>query len=150
MPNFAALYMIVSLSSLGLPLLNGFIGEFRILSGVFEVSKTWAVWGVLGIVLGAAYLLWLYQRVMFGPVTNPANTNLPDLNLREYVTLLPLIFWAFWIGVYPKPFFQYIDEPAKQIVVQVNPDYFKTAPMSGTVAPAGSGSNAALPAAGSR
>jgi NADH-quinone oxidoreductase subunit M len=151
MPNFAALYMIVSLSSLGLPLLNGFIGEFRILSGVFEVSKTWAVWGVLGIVLGAAYLLWLYQRVMFGPVTNPANTNLPDLNLREYITLVPLILWAFWIGVYPKPFFQYIDEPAKQIVMQVNPDYFKPAPTSGAVTtPAGAGSNAALPAAGSR
>src|SRR5882724_6973275 len=96
MPNFAALYMIVSLSSLGLPLLNGFIGEFTILRGVFEVSRTWAVWSVTGIVLGAAYLLWLYQRVMFGPVTNPANTNLPDLNLREYATLVPLILWAFW------------------------------------------------------
>ena len=76
---------------------------------VFEVNRMWAVWGVSGIVLGAAYLLWLYQRVMFGPVTNPANRNLPDLNLREYVTLVPLILWAFWIGIYPKPFFHYLD-----------------------------------------
>src|SRR6516164_8432701 len=66
MPNFAAIYLIISLSSLGMPLLNGFIGEFTILQGTFVVSKAWAAWGTLGIVLGAAYLLWLYQRVMFG------------------------------------------------------------------------------------
>jgi NADH-quinone oxidoreductase subunit M len=128
MPNFAAIYMIVSLSSLGLPLLNGFIGEFTILRGVFEVSRTWAVWGVFGIVLGAAYLLWLYQRVMFGPVTNPLNANLPDLNLREYATLLPLVILAFWIGIYPKPFFNYLDKPVARIVRQVNPDYYKNLP----------------------
>src|SRR5712692_1167643 len=72
-PNFAAIYMIISLSSLGLPLLNGFIGEFTILRGVYENSIKYAAWAVIGIILGAAYLLWLYQRVMFGPVTNPAN-----------------------------------------------------------------------------
>jgi NADH-quinone oxidoreductase subunit M len=82
MPNFAAVYMIATLSSLGLPLLNGFIGEFTILSGIYQVSLRMAAWAVIGIVLGAAYLLWLYQRVMFGPVTNPANEHLPDLNAR--------------------------------------------------------------------
>jgi NADH-quinone oxidoreductase subunit M len=132
MPNFAALYMIVSLSSLGLPLLNGFIGEFIILRGVFEVSHTWAVWAVTGIVLGAAYLLWLYQRVMFGPITNPVNANLPDLNLREYATLVPLILWAFWIGIYPKPFFHYLDKPVERIVRQVTPNYYGDAPPSTT------------------
>jgi NADH-quinone oxidoreductase subunit M len=132
MPNFAALYMIISLSSLGLPLLNGFIGEFMILRGVFEVNHTWAVWAVTGIVLGAAYLLWLYQRVMFGPVTNPANTNLPDLNLREYATLVPLILWAFWIGIYPKPFFHYLDKPVERIVRQVTPNYYGDAPPATT------------------
>ncbi|MGD0841993.1 MAG: NADH-quinone oxidoreductase subunit M, partial [Candidatus Acidiferrales bacterium] len=80
MPNFAAIYMIITLSSLGLPLLNGFIGEFTILRGVFEVSFAWAAWASLGIVLGAAYLLWLYQRVMFGNITNPANEHLADMN----------------------------------------------------------------------
>jgi NADH-quinone oxidoreductase subunit M len=129
MPNFAAIYMIVSLSSLGLPLLNGFIGELTILSGVFQVNRMWAVWGVFGIVLGAAYLLWLYQRVMFGPVTNPANVNLPDLNLREYVTLIPLVLWAFWIGIYPKPFFTYLDQPVARIVQQASPDYYKQLPV---------------------
>jgi len=125
MPNFAAIYLIISLSSLGMPLLNGFIGEFTILQGAFQVSKAWAAWGSLGVVLGAAYLLWLYQRVMFGPVTQFANEELPDLNLREYATLVPLVILAFWIGIYPKPFFAIIDKPVEKIVQQVNPDFYR-------------------------
>ena len=124
MPNFAAVYLIISLSSLGMPLLNGFIGEFTILQGAFQVSKAWAAWGSLGVVLGAAYLLWLYQRVMFGPVTQFANEELPDLNLREYATLIPLVILAFWIGIYPKPFFALIDKPVEKIVQQVNPNFY--------------------------
>jgi NADH-quinone oxidoreductase subunit M len=125
MPNYAAIYLIITLSSLGMPILNGFIGEFTILQGAFVVSKAWAAWGTLGIVLGAAYLLWLYQRVMFGPVTQDVNKALPDLNLREYAVLVPLVFMAFWIGIYPKPFFAYIDKPVDKIVHQVNPDFYK-------------------------
>ncbi len=126
MPNFAAIYLIISLSSLGMPLLNGFIGEFTILQGAFQVSKAWAAWGSLGVVLGAAYLLWLYQRVMFGPVTQFANENLPDLNLREYATLVPLVILAFWIGIYPKPFFALIEKPVQKIVEQVNPNFYQS------------------------
>ena len=125
MPNFAAIYLIISLSSLGMPLLNGFIGEFTILQGAFQVSKAWAAWGALGVVLGAAYLLWLYQRVMFGPVTHAINEKLPDLNLREYATLVPLVVLAFWIGIYPKPFFAYLDKPVQKIVEQVNPRFYE-------------------------
>src|SRR5437660_5384239 len=125
MPNFAAIYLIATLSSLGLPLLNGFIGEFTILSGVFQVSLRWTAWAVVGIVLGAAYLLWLYQRVMFGPVTNPMNEHLPDLNMREYATLVPLMLLAFWIGIYPKPFFALIEKPVQKIVEQVNPNFYQ-------------------------
>jgi NADH-quinone oxidoreductase subunit M len=124
MPNFAAIYLIISLSSLGMPLLNGFIGEFTILQGVFSVSKAWAAWGTLGIVLGAAYLLWLYQRTMFGPITHDINKALPDLNLREYAVLLPLVALAFWIGIYPKPFFAYLEKPVQRIVQQVNPNFY--------------------------
>ncbi len=124
MPNFAAVYMIITLSSLGLPLLNGFIGEFTILRGAYEVSIKYTAWASFGIILGAAYLLWLYQRVMFGPVTNPKNENMPDLNAREYATLLPLVALAFWIGIYPKPLFDIIDRPVQQIVEQVNPGYY--------------------------
>src|SRR6202795_3713478 len=124
MPNFAAIYMIATLSSLGLPLLNGFIGEFTILRGTYEVSIRYTAWASIGIVLGAAYLLWLYQRVMFGPVTNPANEHMADLNAREYATLIPLVLLAFWIGIYPKPLFTVLDVPVRQIVEQVNPGYY--------------------------
>jgi NADH-quinone oxidoreductase subunit M len=140
MPNFAAIYLIVSLSSLGMPLLNGFIGEFTILQGVFSVSKTWAAWASLGIVLGAAYLLWLYQRTIFGPVTHEANKALPDLNLREYAVLLPLVALTFWIGIYPKPFFAYLEKPVQRIVQQVNPGFYQAnralVPVSSAAAPA--------------
>jgi NADH-quinone oxidoreductase subunit M len=128
MPNFAAIYLIASLSSLGMPVLNGFIGEFTILKGVFEVNKMWAAWGAIGIVLGAAYLLWLYQRVMYGPVTKPENQNLPDLNLREWACFLPLVAICFWIGLYPKPFFRVMDAPVRQIVQRVNPHYYAQTP----------------------
>ncbi len=130
MPNYATIYLIITLSSLGMPLLNGFIGEFLILRGTFEVTgfangKVFAAWAVAGIVLGAAYLLWLYQRVMFGKVTNAANEKLPDLNLREWACLVPLVLAALWIGIYPGPVLKYLDEPAHAIVQRVNPDYFK-------------------------
>ncbi len=128
MPTFAAIYLIVSLSSLGMPLLNGFIGEVTILQGTFVVSKAWAAWASLGIVLGAAYLLWLYQRTMFGPVTHDVNKTLPDMNLREHAVLLPLVVMAFWIGIYPKPFFAVIEKPVERIVRQVNPGFYPAVP----------------------
>jgi NADH-quinone oxidoreductase subunit M len=138
--------MIATLSSLGLPLLNGFIGEFTILSGIYQVSLRFAAWAVIGIVLGAAYLLWLYQRVMFGPVTNPANEHLPDLNAREYATLIPLVLLAFWIGIYPKPLFTVLEAPVHQIVEQVNPGYYNAAsPASPATAVAAAPARAVLP-----
>ena len=142
MPNFAAVYLIVSLSSLGMPLLNGFIGEFTILRGTFEVNKTWAAWASLGVILGAAYLLWLYQRVMFGPVTNAANEHLPDLTPREYATLLPLVALALWIGIYPKPLFVYLEQPVKEIVERVNPGYYKAERLT---LPSAGGEKVAIP-----
>jgi NADH-quinone oxidoreductase subunit M len=152
MPNFAAVYLIVTLSSLGMPLLNGFIGEFTILRGVFEVSWQWAAWGVLGVILGAAYLLWLYQRVMFGSVTNPANEHLPDLNAREYATLIPLVVLAFWIGIYPAPLFKVVEQPVRRLVETVHPGYYADWHTPGEKAAAESGAVAApvaeTPAAG--
>src|ERR1700681_3563138 len=148
MPNFAAIYMIATLSSLGLPLLNGFIGEFVILRGMYEVNIRYVAWAVIGIVLGAAYLLWLYQRVMFGPVTNPANEHLADLNAREYATLVPLIILCFWIGIYPKPIFRLLERPVQQIVEQVNPGYYGAEHASApgiNAAPAPGGINEATP-----
>ncbi len=121
MPVYATLFMIVMLSSIGLPLLNGFIGEFTILQGAFEANWHWAAWAVTGIVLGAAYMLWLYQRTMFGACENPKNLALKDLSLREIATLVPLIIWALWIGLYPKPFFKVLEQPVGAIVERVNP-----------------------------
>jgi NADH-quinone oxidoreductase subunit M len=117
MPLYATFFMIIALSSLGLPTLNGFIGEFTILIGVFHHSWVWALFAATGIVLGAAYLLWMYQRVFFGEITNDKNKGLSDLNLREQWTLIPLIVMAFWIGLYPKPFFRLM-EPAVDRVLQ--------------------------------
>jgi len=123
MPWYAAVTLIMFLSSMGLPLLNGFIGEFTILQGVYPEDKRWAAWAVIGIVLGAAYLLWLYQRVFFGPVTNPKNEKLHDLTPREVFYFTPLLILAFVIGIYPKPFFQILEQPCNQIVRTVRPDY---------------------------
>jgi len=146
MPNYATIYLIITLSSLGMPLLNGFIGEFLILRGTFEATgfgpgnpingKLFAAWAVAGIVLGAAYLLWLYQRVMFGKVTNPANEKLPDLNLREFACLVPLVLAALWIGIYPAPVLKYLEEPANAIVQRVNPEYFNARAASASAVPA--------------
>src|SRR6266511_4122283 len=116
MPVYATYFMVMALSSMGLPLLNGFIGEFTILQGAFARSFWWAFFACLGIVLGAAYLLWLYQRVFFGEITIPANANLPDLSVREQLTLAPLVVAALWIGLYPKPIFDVLRTPSENIV----------------------------------
>ena len=123
-PNFAKVFAFAMLSSAGLPLLNGFVGEFTILQGAFETNRAWAALAVPGVVLGAAYLLWLYQRTMLGAVTNPANEKLPDLSLREWVVFAPLIAWALWIGVYPKPYFDILEKPVALLVERVRPEYF--------------------------
>ncbi|MEJ7605219.1 MAG: NADH-quinone oxidoreductase subunit M [Bryobacteraceae bacterium] len=121
MPHYAIVFAIAMFSSAGLPLLNGFIGEFTILQGVFESNRAWAAFAASGIVLGAAYLLWLYQRTMLGEITNEKNRLLPDLNLREWAVFLPLLLWAFWIGIYPKPHFDVLNKSVQTIVERVNP-----------------------------
>ncbi len=128
MPVYATIFLVMTLSSIGMPGLNGFIGEFFILQGTFAAPGLWiyAALAVIGIVLGAAYMLWLYQRVMFGKLEKEENKALPDLNLREVVTFVPLIILAFWIGIYPTYFTKYLDEPVHAIVERVRADYFKT------------------------
>ena len=128
MPTFSTIFLIVTLSSLGLPLMNNFIGEFLTLRGAFEARVLWGALATVGIILGAAYMLWLYQRVFFGPVTNKANEGLKDLDAREAWQFAPLILLIFWIGVYPKPLLSYINPQTEVVVAQVSPDYFKTGP----------------------
>ena len=114
MPMYATIALIMFMSSMGLPLLNGFVGEFTILQGTFMENKWWAAWAAPGVILAAAYLLWLFQRVFFGPNNNPKNANLKDLSAREMATFVPLVILAFAIGLYPKPLFQISGDAGEQ------------------------------------
>ena len=122
MPVFATIFMIMTMSSIGLPLLNGFIGEGMILMGAFQAFPWAAVVATLGIILGAAYMLWMFQRVMFGPIT-AVNEKMDDLNLREILYFAPLVVAAFWIGLYPKPIMDVMDAPVRKLVEQVTPGF---------------------------
>jgi NADH-quinone oxidoreductase subunit M len=128
MPVYATLTLIIFLASMGLPLLNGFIGEFMILAAAYAANKIWAYWAVSGVVLGAAYLLWLYQRVFWGKITNEENRHLKDINGRELATLVPLVVLCFWIGIYPKPFLAFLERPLSQLADIVQPGKFVPQP----------------------
>ncbi len=104
MPIFAIIFMIVTLSSIGLPGLNGFVGEFLILLGTFQVNKLYATIAATGVIFAACYMLWMFQRVVFGKVTNDKNKDLKDLSWREIAIFAPLILFIVWIGVYPSTF----------------------------------------------
>ena len=104
MPVYAAVFLVVLLSSIGLPGTNGFIGEFLVLLGAFHTEPWWAILGATGVILGAVYMLWMFQRVMFGPVTHRENETLPDLSLRERLVFAPLLLLILWIGIMPQPF----------------------------------------------
>jgi NADH-quinone oxidoreductase subunit M len=123
MPVYAAIFLIMTMSSIGLPTLNGFIGEFLILQGAFTYSKMWAAFAASGVVLGAAYMLYLYQRTMFGKIENPKNEHLLDLNHREFATFAPLLVLAVWIGLYPSPFLRRLESSVNHIVMRVNSQY---------------------------
>jgi NADH-quinone oxidoreductase subunit M len=133
MPMYATLFLIAALSSMGLPALNGFIGEFTILLGAANRNIWWAVFAAVGIVLGAAYLLWLYQRVFWGPLDNPANKSVRDLNRRELGLMVALVAVMVWIGIYPKPIFDMLDKPVEYVVQKVDPAYYN-APANAQVA----------------
>jgi NADH-quinone oxidoreductase subunit M len=123
MPVYAAVFLVMTMSSIGLPALNGFIGEFLILQGVFVHSKMWAAFAASGVVLGAAYMLYLYQRTMFGKIENPKNEKLLDMNLREFATFAPLLVLAVWIGIYPKPFIDRLQSSVAHVIARVSPEY---------------------------
>ena len=123
MPGYAAVFLAMVMTAIGLPLLAVFISEFLALRGAFEANPYWAGWAALGIILNAGYFLWLYQRMFFGNIENPKNEKLIDLDVREWAYMAPLVIMALWIGVYPKPFLAYIQQPVNAIVKQVRPNY---------------------------
>src|SRR5204863_4701533 len=101
MPVYAAFFLFVVLASVGLPLLNGFVGEFLVLSGAFQARAVYGILGATGVIWSAGYLLWMYQRVFFGKVTHEVNNALPDLDLREKTALVPAAAMALVMGVAP-------------------------------------------------
>src|SRR6266849_4278546 len=118
-PALSVLFLIVCLSSLGLPGLNGFVGEFLILVGAFQVNRLAAVLATAGIIFAAVYLLWMYQRVVFGPVTREENRRLADLSAREWVILGPVVALIIWIGVYPVPLTSKTEASVQALITQV-------------------------------
>ncbi|OAN63779.1 NADH dehydrogenase [Balneola sp. EhC07] len=121
MPIFTVMFMIATLASIGLPGLNGFVGEFLILNGSFfsELydNKVFAILAASGVILAAVYMLWMFQRVMFGPLENEENKKLVDLNAREIGLLVPLVIFMFWIGIHPVNFTKYSENQVTELII---------------------------------
>ena len=118
-PVFCTFFMITTLSSIGLPGLNGFVGEFLILLGTFKANPVIGIIAASGVILAAVYMLWMFQRVVWGEVTNEENRNMKDLSIREWVVLVPLVVLMFWIGVYPRSFTGKTEASVKHLISQV-------------------------------
>ena len=135
MPIFATIFMIVTLSSVGLPGTNGFVGEYLILLGSFESSlRWWTVIATSGVIFSAVYMLWMFQRVMFGELDNPKNQVLEDLNLREIAIMVPLIVLIFVMGVYPNPFIEKMTPSVQKLIAKARIEPVATAKVEAPVA----------------
>jgi outer membrane biosynthesis protein TonB len=119
MPVFAACFGVVTMSSIGLPMLNGFVGEFLILVGAYLAAPIFAIIATSGVVLAAAYMLWMFRRVVFGPVDNPENRGLIDLGLREKIVMMAMLIPIIWIGVYPNPLLRRIEPSVIELIRQL-------------------------------
>ena len=125
-PVYAALFLVVTLSSIGLPGLNGFVGEVLVLMGSFASNKLFGSLAALGMILSAAYMLWMYQRVFLGKLENPDNAAVKDIGVREKLILIPIILIMLWIGVYSGPFLSRMEVSLEQVQQRIenvrNPD----------------------------
>lgn len=120
MPKYALLFMFFTMASVGLPVTSGFVGEFLVLLGAFKASTYVAFGAATGVVLGAAYALWLYKRVVFGEITNDEVRSMPDVSAREILIFIPLLLSVLWIGLYPKPYLGALEVSVKQLIAQTN------------------------------
>ena len=120
MPKFALIFMVFTLASIGLPGTSGFVGEFLVLIAAYEVSGYLALTTGLGMVLGAAYMLWLYKRVVFGKLENSNLIKITDLDRREYIIFVPIIVGVFWLGIYPETFTIEFRETVLNLVNSIN------------------------------
>ncbi len=117
MPIFSAFFLVVTLSSIGLPGLNGFVGEFLILLGAFKTVPLWTAGAATGVVLGAIYMLWMFRRVVLGPLSRPENQKLKDIGVREIVILAPILALILFMGIYPQPFLSRM-KPSVELIIQ--------------------------------
>ena len=122
-PRLAMFLLVITLSSIGLPWLNGFVGEILILMGTMQVSKIFAVLATSGVVLSAVYMLRMYQRSMQGPVRHEYLKKMPEITIREGWILAPLVVLMFWIGIQPKPFLDLIEPTTEEVVAAVSQDW---------------------------
>lgn len=121
MPKYASLFLFTVLASIGLPLLCGFVGEFLVLSGTFQTMWQWAVWGATGVIFSACYLLWAYQRVFYGKLTNPKNVNLPDVNPREHWVMVTMCILMLWLGIHTTFFLRRFEMSCQTVLQQATP-----------------------------
>ncbi len=121
MPVCAVTFVVMAMSSIGLPALNGFVGQALILRGVFAANRWWAVAGGSGLALGAVYMLWLSRRTLYGKTGMLESGRALDLSLRDYVTCAPLVALAVWIGLYPTPVLDRLTHPVTKVVFRVDP-----------------------------
>jgi NADH-quinone oxidoreductase subunit M len=117
-PWLSTVFLITTLASIGLPLLNNFVGEFLVLQGTALANFKWAIWAALGVILSACYMLWMYQRVFYGELKEAVRSHLPDLNLREWAVVVPLIAMMVWMGVYSKSFLDPVGKTTARVLEQ--------------------------------
>jgi NADH-quinone oxidoreductase subunit M len=135
MPRLAAFFLFVALSSMGLPMLNGFIGESLILLGTYQAHWHWAAWAATGVILSACYLLWSYQRVFYGSVTHEKNRELKDTSARENWMLVALVLVTLWMGIYSPYFTRRFAVPCSTVIQQLNPNLLHEAAAPGSAPP---------------
>jgi NADH-quinone oxidoreductase subunit M len=121
-PWLSTAFLITTLASIGLPLLNNFVGEFLVLQGTALVNYNWAIWAAIGVILSACYMLWMYQRVFYGVAGEEVRSHLPDLNAREWAVVVPLIVMMVWMGVYSQSFLAPVSKTTARVLseAQVN------------------------------
>jgi NADH-quinone oxidoreductase subunit M len=117
-PWLATAFLITTLASIGLPTLNNFVGEFLVLQGTAATNYTWTVWASLGAIFAACYMLWLYQRVFYGEVSEEVRHRIPDMKIREWAAVVPLILMMVWMGVYSQSFLPPVSQTTARMLEQ--------------------------------